>query len=65
VRGLLGVERIYYFGDSENDLPAFQEADVKILVLNPYNKHLVSVLNFDHVVEYGSLARWLRIEFNS
>lgn len=64
VRRLLGVERIYYFGDSENDLPAFQEADVKILVLNPYNKHLVSVLNFDHVVDYESLARWLRVEFN-
>ena len=65
VRRLLGVERVFYFGGGEGDLSAFKEADVKILVLNRYNKRLISVLNFDYVVEYGSLARWLRFEFNS
>ncbi|MFP3251666.1 MAG: hypothetical protein RXO32_08085 [Thermoproteus sp.] len=31
LKALLGVGHVAYMGDSENDLPAWREADVKIL----------------------------------
>ncbi|AFK51547.1 HAD-superfamily hydrolase, subfamily IIB [Thermogladius calderae 1633] len=58
-RRLLGVGRVYYFGDSENDVPAFEKADVKVLVLHEYNRHMVRVLSFDYIVEFKDLHRWL------
>ena len=62
-KSVLGVRRVYYFGDSENDVPAFKKADVKILVLHEYNTHMIDVLNFDYVVDLRDLHRWLSFEF--
>lgn len=42
LKGLLGVEHVVYLGDSENDVPAWSLADVKILVKHRYNSHLAS-----------------------
>ncbi len=40
LKALLGVSYVVYLGDSENDLPAWRLADVKILVRHNYNNHL-------------------------
>ncbi|MFN3805508.1 MAG: hydrolase, partial [Pyrobaculum sp.] len=40
LKALLGVTHVVYLGDSENDLPAWRLADVKILVRHKYNAHL-------------------------
>jgi len=40
LRALLGVSHVVYMGDSENDIPAWKAADVKILVRHRYNAHL-------------------------
>ncbi|MCU7788498.1 HAD-IIB family hydrolase [Pyrobaculum sp. 3827-6] len=38
LKALLGVRHVAYMGDSENDLPAWREADVKILVRHSLNR---------------------------
>ena len=34
------MNRVVYFGDSLSDIPAFNEADVSILVKHEYNKDI-------------------------
>ncbi|AFL66910.1 HAD family hydrolase [Desulfurococcus amylolyticus] len=62
-RRLLGLRRIYYFGDSENDIGAFEKADVRILVLHKYNQHMLKYFNYDYIIRFEDLARWLSLEF--
>ncbi|WP_440059563.1 haloacid dehalogenase [Thermogladius sp. 4427co] len=62
-RRLLGLRRIYYFGDSENDIGAFEKADVRILVLHRYNQHMLKYFNYDYIIKFEDLARWLSLEF--
>ncbi|MEM3830748.1 MAG: hypothetical protein QXS89_00890 [Sulfolobales archaeon] len=57
LRTLLGVDKIVYLGDSENDLKAFEEADVRVLVRHKYNKHFNP--DVDYIVEFDSVARWV------
>jgi HAD superfamily hydrolase (TIGR01484 family) len=40
LRALLGVNYVVYIGDSENDVPAWLAADVRIVVRHKYNKAL-------------------------
>lgn len=40
LKALLGVHYVVYLGDSENDIPAWELADVKILVRHRHNSHL-------------------------
>lgn len=40
LKALLGVSHVAYMGDSENDLPAWREADVRIVVRHRLNKGL-------------------------
>lgn len=59
LRGLLGVTGpVVYLGDSENDVPAFREADISIGVVHRYNQGLR--LETDLVVDHSSLPRLLR-----
>jgi len=56
LKTLFNPEITIYFGDSENDLPAFKVSDISILVLNKYNEHLKNVgvneiVDFDNVWE--------------
>jgi len=37
LKALLGVKHVVYMGDSENDIPAWREADVKILIRHGLN----------------------------
>jgi phosphoserine phosphatase len=40
LKALLGVRHVVYMGDSENDLPAWREADVKVLISHSLNRGL-------------------------
>jgi hypothetical protein len=40
LKALLGVRHVVYMGDSENDLPAWREADVKLLIRHSLNHSL-------------------------
>ncbi|MEM4437234.1 MAG: HAD-IIB family hydrolase [Pyrobaculum sp.] len=40
LKSLLGLDYVVYLGDSENDRPAWEVADVKILVRHSYNSHI-------------------------
>jgi len=40
LKALLGVRHVVYMGDSENDLPAWREADVKLLIRHSLNHGL-------------------------
>jgi HAD superfamily hydrolase (TIGR01484 family) len=40
LKALLGVRHVVYMGDSENDLPAWREADVKLLIRHNLNRGL-------------------------
>ncbi|AKT34116.1 putative hydrolase of the HAD superfamily [Pyrobaculum sp. WP30] len=40
LKALLGVRHVVYMGDSENDLPAWREADVKVLIRHSLNHGL-------------------------
>ena len=57
LKALLGVKHVVYMGDSENDMPAWREADVKILVRHRLNHGL----NVEGAipVAYEELAEYL------
>ena len=57
LKALLGVKHVVYMGDSENDIPAWREADVKILVRHGLN----SGFRFDGAipVSYEELPTYL------
>ncbi|MEM4486119.1 MAG: HAD-IIB family hydrolase [Zestosphaera sp.] len=57
LKTLLGISKVIYFGDSSNDIPAFREADVRVLVRHEYNSGLR--VEADHVVNAAELAEWL------
>jgi hydroxymethylpyrimidine pyrophosphatase-like HAD family hydrolase len=40
LRKIFNADKVVYFGDSENDLPAFLKSDISVLVLNGYNDHM-------------------------
>jgi len=40
LKAFLGVSHVVYMGDSENDIPAWKAADIKIVVRHRYNAHL-------------------------
>ncbi|MGC9133776.1 HAD-IIB family hydrolase [Caldisphaera sp.] len=48
-----------YFGDSENDLPAFKVSDISILVLNKYNEHLKNA-GINEIVEFDKIWEAIR-----
>ncbi len=59
LRKLLRVDGpLVYLGDSENDGPAFNEADISVGVTHKYNRGLR--LDTDISVDQSSLARFLR-----
>ncbi len=57
LKALLGVKHVVYMGDSENDIPAWREADVKILVRHGLN----SGFRFDGAIpiSYEELPTYL------
>lgn len=57
LRALLNVSKVVYFGDSHSDIPAFREADVRILVRHGHNSDLNT--ETDYVVNANELAEWL------
>lgn len=57
LKALLGVTYVVYMGDSENDMPAWRLADVKILVRHEYNAHLREGLIS---IPQGELVNYLR-----
>lgn len=58
LKALLGVDYAVYIGDSENDLPAWAEADVRIIVRHSLNKDLV--VEGAVPVAYEELPRYIR-----
>ena len=57
LKTLLGLDRVVYFGDSLSDIPAFNEADVSILVKHEYNKDID--VKVDYIVERNNIIEWL------
>lgn len=51
------MNRVVYFGDSLSDIPAFNEADVSILVKHEYNKDID--VKVDYIVERNNIIEWL------
>ncbi|MEZ0394138.1 MAG: HAD-IIB family hydrolase [Desulfurococcaceae archaeon] len=58
LRALLGVDKVVYFGDSANDVPAFDEADVGIFVEHEHNKDYFPE-GASKRVKFEELGRWL------
>lgn len=58
LRALLGVDKVVYFGDSVNDVPAFREADIGVFVKHDFNRELN--VDVDYVVEAERLPAWIR-----
>lgn len=54
---LLNVDKVIYFGDSQSDIPAFREANVRILVRHRHNSDLD--IEADYVVNANELVEWL------
>ncbi|MEO3993785.1 MAG: trehalose-phosphatase [Desulfurococcaceae archaeon TW002] len=57
LKTLLDVGKVIYFGDSHSDIPAFKEADVRVLVKHKYNNDLR--VEADYIVNVSELAKWL------
>lgn len=57
LRKLLGLDRVVYVGDGENDIPAFEASDTSVLVRHRYNRNLK--VEVDYEVPYEELHRWL------
>jgi len=57
LKSLLNLDRIVYVGDGENDIPAFNVADVSVLVRHQYNKNLS--VKVDYEVSFNELPKWL------
>ncbi|MEM0015351.1 MAG: HAD-IIB family hydrolase [Zestosphaera sp.] len=57
LKTLLGVSKVVYVGDGENDIPAFNVADVRVLVRHKYNKGLM--IESEYEVGFEELPRWL------
>lgn len=58
LRALLDVDRVVYFGDSYNDIPAFNESDVSVFVKHEYNS-IPENSKVDYVVNFNELPGWL------
>lgn len=58
LKALLGVDRVVYMGDSENDLPAWAEADVRIVVRHALNRALP--VDGAIPIAYEELPRYIR-----
>lgn len=58
LKALLGVDHVVYMGDSENDLPAWAEADVRIIVRHGLNKDLS--VDGAIPIAYEELPRYIR-----
>ncbi|MGC9118819.1 MAG: HAD hydrolase family protein [Thermoproteus sp.] len=58
LKALLGVEHVVYMGDSENDLPAWAEADVRIVVRHALNRDLP--VEGAVPIAYEELPRYVR-----
>ncbi|AFZ70803.1 HAD-superfamily hydrolase, subfamily IIB [Caldisphaera lagunensis DSM 15908] len=59
LKRLFNPDLTIYFGDSENDLPAFEKTDIPILVLHQYNKHLKNV-GVKEMVEFSEVSEAIR-----
>ncbi|MEM4519206.1 MAG: HAD-IIB family hydrolase [Sulfolobales archaeon] len=57
LKSLLGLDRVIYLGDGENDIPAFKVSDQSVLVRHKYNTDLK--VEVDYEVPYEKLHRWL------
>lgn len=57
LKTLLRVDKIIYFGDSYSDIPAFKEADVRVLVKHEHNDDLR--IETEYVVSADELADWI------
>lgn len=57
LKTLLRVNKVVYFGDSYSDIPAFKEADVRILVRHKHNNDLR--IETEYVVSANELAEWI------
>lgn len=57
LKTLLGLSRVIYFGDSENDLYAFKEADVSVLVKHSYNEQFNPKVSY--IVKFKDLPKWV------
>ncbi|AFA39789.1 HAD-superfamily hydrolase, subfamily IIB [Pyrobaculum oguniense TE7] len=57
LKALLGVRHVAYMGDSENDIPAWREADVRIVVVNSLNRGLA--VEGTIYIEYADLPAYL------
>ncbi len=57
LRTLLGLDRVVYVGDGENDIPAFKVSDTSVLVRHQHNYGLS--VEVDYEVPYEELHRWL------
>jgi len=62
---LTNVERVVYFGDSENDIPAFDEADVKVLIKHEGNDHLISIVKPNYIIKFEDLAEMIKTLVNT
>ncbi|MEM4482043.1 MAG: HAD hydrolase family protein, partial [Desulfurococcaceae archaeon] len=58
LKALLGVDKVVYFGDSHNDIPAFRESNISVLVEHNYNRDF-NPLYIKYRVRLEELARWL------
>lgn len=61
LKTLLGVDKVVYFGDSYNDIPAFNEADIRVFVKHEYNS-TPSNIGIDYVVNQSELPQWLKVK---
>ncbi len=57
LKTLLDVSKTIYFGDSYSDIPAFKEADVRVLIKHKYNNNLR--IEADYIVNISELTKWL------
>lgn len=57
LKKILGVDRVVYVGDSENDVPAFRVSDVSVFVRHRYNRGLE--VEADYEIEFERLGEWL------
>lgn len=57
LKTLLEVNEVVYFGDTVNDIPAFAEADVSVLVKHEFNENLN--IEADYIVKVKDLPSWV------
>jgi len=59
LRKVFKPNKVIFFGDSENDLPAFRQSDISILVLNGYNEHMRKATKVNELVEFKKIGEMI------